>query len=93
MLHRIASASSRKVRHPLNALYLKGIQVVVCHAVRLSHENHIDWLILAFLSLGNIHEEITHRAQLYGNFQKRFNGQNIINAPYLCSSRGPRPNA
>jgi hypothetical protein len=35
-----------------------------------------DDLILAFLSLGNIHEEITHRAQLYGNFQKRFNGQN-----------------
>lgn len=42
MLHRIARASSRKLRHPLNALYLKGIQVVVCHAVRLSHENHID---------------------------------------------------
>lgn len=64
LLSRIARTGSNEVHHPVDAFYFKGVQVVVRHAVRLSHENHVDYLILALKSSDISYEESTHRVQL-----------------------------
>lgn len=45
----VPQAGQSEVIHPLDALSLKGIQIVVCHAFWTAHETHIDWLTLALL--------------------------------------------
>jgi hypothetical protein len=43
----IAGASSHELLHPLDSLDLRRIQMVICHTIWLSHENHVHWIMLA----------------------------------------------
>ena len=60
----ITGASSHKLLHFLDALDLRRIQMIICHAIRLSHETHVHWFILAMLAVGPIPIE-THDVPLY----------------------------
>jgi hypothetical protein len=89
----ITGASSHKLLHFLDALDLRRIQMIICHAIRLSHETHVHWFILAMLAVRPIPIE-THDVPLYLNVRTL----SIIStdtrfSSYLCSFHGPQPDA